>query len=73
MILHITWQVADGYAGGSRPQHFDVDTQDWMDDIEWIEKSDEERDQFIDERIQEELLNRVSGSLISVDIEQEKE
>jgi hypothetical protein len=60
MILHITWEIEDGYVGGSRPQHLDVDTDDWMDADEWENMPAEEKEDFKYERVQEAFDNKVS-------------
>lgn len=53
--MRITWEVEDGYAGKSRPQHSEIDLQQmatecetWEDASRWI---DEEIDADFESRI----------------------
>ena len=68
MKIDVTWQVYDGYCGGSRPQHTKIDTSDYMDDVEWIEQSEEERQKYIEEAVQEDFNQKVCFNIDSVDV-----
>ena len=58
--MRITWQVEDGYVGGSRPQYTTID------DDELAEcDSEEEKEQFITQCIQEDFMMEISWSEIS--------
>ena len=49
-MIIVTWQVDDGYAGGSRPQHTEIPDED-LDDCE----SEEEKQKIIDEYVQSDF------------------
>lgn len=65
MKLDITWEVEDGYAGKSRPQHSIFDTDEDCVEI-WDELTDEEKSELIDEFIQEEFYNKISFSITHI-------
>lgn len=52
--MKIIWQVDDGYVGG-RPQYTTIDDSD-LEDFE----TEEEKEQFIQDYIQQEFENRIS-------------
>ena len=53
--MKIRWEVDDGYVGKSRPQYTEID------DEELAECSDdEERQQLIDEYVQQDFENKIS-------------
>lgn len=61
MIIEITWEVDDGYAGKSRPQRSVFNTKDYYDtDEEWIDLSEDEKEEQIDDFIQREFESRIS-------------
>lgn len=60
MKIKVRWQVDDGYAGASRPQHTTFDTEDYCDDEEWESKSEEEKRQLIEEVVEEDFRNKAS-------------
>jgi len=53
--MRITWEVDDGYAGGSRPQNTDINDDELLD-----YETDEEKEQFINDVIQEEFEQRIT-------------
>lgn len=53
--MEVAWQVDDGYAGGSRPQHTTIDDEDLA-----ACETDEEREQLINDSIQEDFEQRIS-------------
>ena len=58
--MRITWQVEDGFVGESRPQYTTID------DDELAEcDSEEEKEQFIMQCIQEDFMMEISWSEIS--------
>lgn len=48
------YQVADGYAGGSRPQHFKIRASDLEDDMD-----DEALERFYEEAVQGDFEQRI--------------
>ena len=61
MRLNISWEVDDGYCGKARPQHFSIETRDYLeDDQPYEEMSQQEKDDFIYDRVCEEFNNRIS-------------
>lgn len=53
--MKITWEVEDGYCGKSRPQFTEVDDSD----LEACE-TEEERNQLIEEAIQEDFEQNIT-------------
>lgn len=53
--MRLTWEVDDGYCGGSRPQHTEVPD----DELEECE-SEEERQQLIEDYIQNDFEQRIT-------------
>lgn len=51
-VLH--WEVEDGYAGRSRPQETEFDSDDIMEQSEWDELSKSEQQEYFNEAVQEE-------------------
>lgn len=64
MELNITWGVDDGYAG-SRPQQISFETDDYTDD--WNELSETEKNDIIDDVVDQDFNNKISCYVISVD------
>lgn len=58
----VKYQVADGYAGGARPQSFTVGTG-WIED----DMTDQDLANALDELIQEDFEQRISWSGINYD------
>ena len=54
------WEVEDGYAGKSRPQHTKIDTNDQFEDDEWEEMSEKEKKEWIEEQVEEDYRNKIS-------------
>jgi len=48
--MQITWQVDDGYCGGSRPHYLDIDDDDLLGC-----ETEEEKENLISESIQEDF------------------
>lgn len=61
-IMKITWEVSDGYCGGSRPHTVDIDDID-LEDCE----NEAEREELIEEYIQNAFEQTISWSIISRD------
>lgn len=53
--FEVTWEVSDGYAGGSRPHHTLIDPED----LEGYE-TEEERMRAIDELVRDDFDQKVS-------------
>lgn len=56
----VTWQCEDGYVGGSRPHRVEV-PDDELAECE----TEEEREQMINDYVEEDFRNKVSWSIIS--------
>lgn len=52
--MRVTWQVDDGYVGG-RPQYTEIDDEELAE-----YETEEEKEQFISECIQEDFDNKIS-------------
>lgn len=52
--MRVKWEVADGYAGKSRPHYVDVPD----DELEECE-TEQEREKLIDEYVQEEFDSKI--------------
>jgi hypothetical protein len=59
MKIKINWEIEDGYIGKSRPQKSIFNSNDYVDDAEWNELSEQEKENYIDEFMQEEFLNKI--------------
>lgn len=59
----ITWEVQDGYCGGSRPQTTEIN------DIVLEDLDDEERQEYIEDAVQEDFEQTVTWAITSVDNE----
>jgi hypothetical protein len=57
--VKVEWTVDDGYAGGSRPQYTDIDDDD-LDECE----TDEEREEFINDCIQQDFEQKITWTRI---------
>ena len=61
MKIRIRWEVEDGYAGKSRPQHTVFDTDDVSaDDDEWNSYSEDEKEAIIRDAVQDDFDNKIS-------------
>ena len=60
----VTWEVEDGYCGGSRPHKTKIDNEE-LEDCE----TEEERNQVIDEIIQNDFEQRISWYILGIDKE----
>jgi hypothetical protein len=67
MTLDVTWQVEDGYVGGSRPHHTKIRLDDYVDDIEsWNQMSQEEKDDIIRDIVREDFEQRIDFSITTI-------
>jgi hypothetical protein len=58
--IKITWQIEDGYAGQSRPQYCIITEYDiGMDWEEWDSLSDDDREEFIYNIVQDDFEEKV--------------
>ena len=55
--IKVRWEVADGYAGKSRPQYTTINTEDFDD---WEEMSEGEKKGHIEEMVQEDFEQKIS-------------
>ena len=55
--MQITWEVEDGYIGKSRPQFTEIDDDDLSEC-----STDEEREEFIEQCVQEDFMSNISWS-----------
>ena len=58
--MRVTWQIDDGYAGPSRPQHVEVDDEELAEC-----ETDEERERLIEDTVQEDFNQKVSWYIVS--------
>ena len=65
MKYEITWEIDDGYAGGSRPHTFIFDSSDYMDDESWETAHEDERNDIIYEAGQIEFANKVTWYIMN--------
>lgn len=59
--VKVRWQVDDGYAGGSRPQSLTIPDEDFED------MTEEEKEAYIEECIQDDFNNKISWHILSKD------
>ncbi len=64
MKITVKWEVADGYAGASRPQRTIVDT----DDCDWDEMNEQERKEWIAESVQYDFEQKISFEITNYGI-----
>jgi hypothetical protein len=55
MKYKIQWEVNDGYCGGARPQYTKFDSEDWMDDDEWKSMTEEQKEDAMEEAVQNDF------------------
>lgn len=58
----ISWQVEDGYAGGSRPHSTKIPQDEW-DDCE----TEEEKNELIEDYVQHDFEQTISWCILSID------
>lgn len=58
--FEIKWSVNDGYVGKDRPQYLVVDVEDEMDKEDWDAMTDEEKHNFLEERVQDAFDQEIS-------------
>jgi hypothetical protein len=59
--ITVTWQISDGYVGGSRPQSFEVDPEDF------IGMSRAEVERTLDQMAVEDMMTKVSAYISGED------
>jgi len=67
MEIKIHWQVEDGYVGKSRPQTTTVRPFDDLGQEEWEEMNDKERDEYIQECVQNDFDQTISFAIDNID------
>lgn len=60
MKIIVEWEVEDGYAGKSRPQKTEIDTEDYFDNEEWNEMTDDEKKEHLESFVQEDFEQKIS-------------
>ena len=58
--MRVHWELGDGYAGGSRPQHLTIDDED----LKACATREEQMD-LVTEYIDEEIRNNITGSFMN--------
>lgn len=66
--FEIKWEVEDGYAGKSRPQTTQFDSNDYMDEEEWAEASADEKLGCIDDAVQQDFEMKITAGIDYDDI-----
>lgn len=66
MKINITWEVSDGYVGKSRPQHCTFNSDDYMDEEDWNDLTEEEKQKYIDDFVQEEFYRNISWAITNI-------
>lgn len=57
--IAVEWEIDDGYAGKSRPQHFNYKPSLYFDEEEWNEMDDLDKEEAIEEEMQIEFEKKV--------------
>ncbi|MEE9214693.1 MAG: hypothetical protein V3U54_07845 [Thermodesulfobacteriota bacterium] len=60
--IDVTYEIGDGYVGGSRPQHLTIDPEDFKD-MTYEQIQDE-----LDNQVHEDMLQTISTSYDMADI-----
>ena len=60
--MRVTWEVDDGYVGKGRPQHTEI-PDDEIEDCE----TEEEKQELINQYVQEDFDNSITWSITHVD------
>ena len=70
MIINVTWEVDDGYAGGSAPHNLEVNTNDFVnDDDEWNELTEEQKENYIADAVQDDFDNSINWYITSKEVQ----
>lgn len=71
MILRIKWEVDDGFVCGDRSRILELDTNDYADsDEEWNTLSEEERNNYINDAVQDHFNDKVSWYIKKIDVKE---
>lgn len=60
MKIEVTWEIEDGYAGKSRPQHLSFDTDDFMDEQEWNDLPEKDKKEIINQEVLRDFNDKIS-------------
>lgn len=63
--IKVTWEVDDGYAGKARPQYFTYIPSHYFDEEEWNKMDDLEKENAMEEEMQNEFEKIVSPIMTS--------
>jgi phage-related protein len=70
MEIKIHWQVEDGYVGKSRPQTTTVRPFDDFSQDEWDEMNSKERDEYLQECVQNDFDQTISFAIDNIDYDE---
>ena len=70
MKITVHWQVEDGYVGKSRPQKTIIKPYDDLGQEEWEEMSESERDEYIEQCVQDDFDQKVSFAIDNTDYDE---
>jgi len=60
--MRVTWEVDDGYAGKSRPQHLDISDEEFEECT-----TEEDKQVLIEDFVQEDFDNRITFHIIRIE------
>ncbi len=60
MKIKIRWEVEDGYVGKSRPQKTVFNTNDYMNDEDWEDLDQSEKEQMIEDAVQKDFCQKIT-------------
>lgn len=67
--ITISWEVEDGYAGGSRPHRVSFDPTNYIDEDEtWEEISQERKDEIINDIVETDFEQTISFVIRKVEL-----
>ena len=70
MKITVHWQVEDGYVGKSRPQKTIIKPYEDLGQEEWEEMSESERDEYIEQCVQDDFDQKVSFAIDNTDYDE---
>lgn len=70
MKITVHWQVEDGYVGKSRPQKTIIKPYNDLGQEEWEEMSESERDEYIEQCVQDDFDQKVSFAIDDTDYDE---
>jgi|GEM_PF-2356653 len=70
MKITVHWQVDDGYVGKSRPQKTVITPYEDLGQEEWEEMTEEERDEYIEQCVQDDFDQKVSFAIDNTDYDE---